>query len=220
MSDSIVLQLQQEAMNSNSDILNLLRKAFLVAKKLHIKEFEQWLNQELNGYNNLEEIPDYRKIKGALKAYNSYYGWINVITSSREEKFLSKVPIYNPIASLKDMCFNNSHSNQATLQLNGELNQVFCEMCDFRTQYAIMFANNQICDIIEKVKNVILEWSLNLESNGILGEHLRFSDDELSKVKGNDSINNVSNYYSMNFFGSVKNTQIQQSTNGSTQLKI
>ena len=35
----IVLELQEEALKSNSDVISLLRKAYLVAKKIKIKRF-------------------------------------------------------------------------------------------------------------------------------------------------------------------------------------
>lgn len=64
----IVLELQQEAISKESDILNLLRKAYLVARKLKLNEFENWINNELNGYENMDKLPDYRKIRGEVKA--------------------------------------------------------------------------------------------------------------------------------------------------------
>ena len=64
----IVIELQQEALKSDFDILNLLRKAYLVARKLKLNEFEKWIDSELNGYKNLDKIPDYRLLRGEVKA--------------------------------------------------------------------------------------------------------------------------------------------------------
>ena len=52
----IVIELQHEALKSNFDIMNLLRKAYLVARKLKLQEFEDWINNELNGYNNILKL--------------------------------------------------------------------------------------------------------------------------------------------------------------------
>lgn len=68
----IVLELQQEAISKESDILNLLRKAYLVARKLKLNEFENWINNELNGYEAMDKLPDYRKVRGEVKAWNPY----------------------------------------------------------------------------------------------------------------------------------------------------
>jgi len=40
---SLVIELQADAINSSVSILNLLRKALVVAKKLGIKDFEDWI---------------------------------------------------------------------------------------------------------------------------------------------------------------------------------
>jgi len=52
---SIILELQQQAIDSNTDILSILRKALLVSRKLELTDFEQWINNELNGYQNTEK---------------------------------------------------------------------------------------------------------------------------------------------------------------------
>ncbi|MDP7903022.1 hypothetical protein QWI44_20460, partial [Acinetobacter pittii] len=68
---SIVLQLQELAVDPNSNIEELLNKALLVARKLKIKKFRKWCENELEGYDK-ENIPDYRVIKGQLKVFNPY----------------------------------------------------------------------------------------------------------------------------------------------------
>ncbi len=63
-------------------VADLLRKALLVAKKLGLGEFEKWVSKELAGYETVAEIPDYREVKGQLKAFNPHQGgWIPVLFS-------------------------------------------------------------------------------------------------------------------------------------------
>lgn len=45
-------------------------------------------------------------------------------------------------------------------------------------RYALRISVASAMDIIEKVKNTILEWTLKLEEEGVLGEGMRFSDKE------------------------------------------
>ena len=47
---SIVLELQNEIVSSNCDVVNILRKAHLIASKLKLADFDQWIKHELNGY--------------------------------------------------------------------------------------------------------------------------------------------------------------------------
>lgn len=73
--ESMVLDLQREIISSNCDIVNALRKAHLIAVKLGLKEFDEWINNELNGYSSQELCPEYRKVHCILKAFNPYHGW-------------------------------------------------------------------------------------------------------------------------------------------------
>lgn len=66
--NSSVLELQKAALNIDYPLSNLLRMAYLLAKKLNITEFESWISHELHGYPNNTSIPDYRKVKCVFKA--------------------------------------------------------------------------------------------------------------------------------------------------------
>ena len=86
----IVLELQREALDETVSTESLLRKAYLVAKKLKLEEFEDWLSQEQNGY--VGQIPEYRSIRGEIKAWNPYHGWIPVVMSGKYADEFTKVP--------------------------------------------------------------------------------------------------------------------------------
>lgn len=73
---SIVLELQNEITTQNCDIVNILRRAHVIAIKLGLADFDKWITDELNGYSDQNAIPDYRKVRGVLKAFNPYNGWI------------------------------------------------------------------------------------------------------------------------------------------------
>ena len=60
-------------------------------------------------------------------------------------------------------------------------------------RYALHFSGASVMDIVEKVKNTILEWTLKLEEEGVLGEGMRFSDEEKQTAKSIPQT--VNNYY-------------------------
>ncbi len=95
--EGIVLELEREALDENVSIEVLLRKAYLVARKLKLTDFEEWINNEQNGYEG--EGPEYRMIRGEYKALNPYRGWIPVVLSANVAKVIAKVPLYNFISS-------------------------------------------------------------------------------------------------------------------------
>lgn len=209
----IVIELQHEALKSDFDIMNLLRKAYLVARKLKLQEFEDWINNELNGYKDLEKIPDYRLLRGEIKAWNPYCGWIPVILQNDNEKITTHLAS-DSLANLLNV-YENSENKSAVLRFNPTMNNLLSKCSDFNTRYALIIGTNQIYDIIERVRNIILDWSITLEENGILGEELQFSDAEKEIANKTPVIN----HYTNNFYGTVSETQIQQATANSHQQK-
>lgn len=75
---SVVVDLQTEAMSRSVPISDLLRKALVVARKLRVDDFREWIELELSGYGTSGDIPDYRETTGQVKAWNPYNGWIPV----------------------------------------------------------------------------------------------------------------------------------------------
>ena len=93
---SIVLELQKDLLDKDCDILQALRKAHVIATKLHLNEFDTWIQNELNGYESEDEkFPNYRRMKGTLKAKNPYRGWIPaVITDKNNQAIFNEVDSY------------------------------------------------------------------------------------------------------------------------------
>lgn len=209
----IVLDLQLEALSKDSDVLNLLRKAYVVARKLKLDEFEEWVNSELNGYKDGNKIPEYRKVKGEVKGWNPYHGWIPMIMQDTEiENMISEHLVSDSIPNLKNV-YDSANGSNATLQFNAGMNNLLSKSSGFNTKYALMISANQIYNIMERVRNIVLDWSITLEENDILGEGLQFTKREKDIAVSSSTINNYMN----NFYGDVRETQIQQDTSESTQ---
>lgn len=207
----IIIDLQKEALDSRSDVLALLRKAYFVARKLNLTDFEGWINNELNGYQVQNEIPNYRLVYGEIKALNPYSGWIPVIIPDNEvSNMINTRKVGDSISKIQS--FLPAESNFVTLPYSAEQNALIGEVFDFDTKYALFVDKYNLFDIVEKVKNLILDWSITLEENGIVGEGLRFTEEEKNIAKTNTTINNYINM----FQGTVSHSQIQQ---GSREAK-
>lgn len=209
--DQIVIELQKEALNSNSDILNLLRKAYLVARKLKLSDFENWINNELNGYEKFEQIPKYRILTGELEGWNPHYGWIPVILEKTNETITTHYT-FEPLSSLVNV-YNNANNRKISTEFSAEVNNILSQYAGFDTKFCLVLSVNQIYTIIDQVRNIILDWSITLEENGILGDDLQFSKQEKETAINTPTIN----HYTNNFYGNVSNTQIQQDTQNSNQ---
>ena len=210
MSACIVLQLQAEALDEKTDIETLLRKAYLVARKLKLKDFEEWVSNEQNGYD--ENPPDYRTIGGEIRAWNPYHGWIPVIMPGKMADLLNKMPMPHPIATISD-AYNNSDGS-ITYTVPGELTELLNNNTNsFQTKFAFHSSKTELRKIISAVRNKILDWSLLLEENGIIGDGLGFTDAEVKAAQESSVINNYTN----NFYSTTDNTQIQQGGDSNQQ---
>ena len=101
---SVVLELQRDALDRSVSITDLLRKSLVVARKLKINEFEKWISSELNGYSKTEEIPDYRRSTGSVKAWDPYHGWQPVLfPDDKIAASVSRRPNAQSIAELESL---------------------------------------------------------------------------------------------------------------------
>ncbi len=182
---SIVLDLQKEITRTDCDIVNVLRKAHVIAVKLGLSEFDQWISHELNGYHGKDIIPEYREVRGVLKALNPYHGWIPTMLNDDElERKLCTIRVPNSISEIISLSAvsDTSLMSEFTGENLNNLNHLFATPMPMK--YALHFSGPAISDIIEKVKNAVLEWTLKLEAEGILGEGMRFNIEEKERALG------------------------------------
>lgn len=196
---SLVLELQQESMNPETKVSDLLRKALVVATKLNVKEFREWIDQELHGYKgDAASIPKYRHIKCELKATRPMYGLVPAIIGNAElEEKLSILPNNQPISELEHFACEKESGSTLQAPLPGdiarELNSKSFALGIIPTR---VIGQARIHGIIESVRNIVLEWSLKLEADGILGEGLTFSKEEKATAAS-------ATYHIQNFTGIV-----------------
>jgi hypothetical protein len=214
------MELQREAINSSSNISDLLRKALFVARKLKVKEFEQWITQELNGYVcPPKDIPDYRQIVGSIEWFNPVHGWLPAVIQEAElSELFKRTKLAEPITALLDLVEGDKgfglavqlNQNQQNL-LSDLFKEPLAEMGLYGgAQFKLKFGKSQAQGIIDTVRNIVLDWALKLEEDGIMGEGLSFSDKEKQEAS-------KQNYTVNNFYGNANGVQIQQNSPNSTQ---
>ena len=134
---SLVLELQRDALNSSNNLTDLLRKALLVAKKLGIKDFQEWINNELNGYDDTKVIPKYRTVSGQIKALNPYQGWIPCLIRDNDlASRLKERDIVQSIGALISLLQNNE-SNFLQIQFPPEAEHTLMSLFQIRYPIAL-----------------------------------------------------------------------------------
>ena len=181
---SIVQQLQKEALNAEISVSDLLRKAKVVAVKLDLKEFLDWIEKELDGYDvkTQEELPVYRIVSGEVKAWNPVRGWLPIYFEEPEiAELLSKRGVGQPIGEL-DNISKSKAEGPLFINFNPEAKKQIINAIEFETDVKFMVSKSEIAGILDRVRNIILDWSLKLEKEGILGKGLSFSQEEHEKA--------------------------------------
>lgn len=210
---SVVLELQQLASDSEKNIIDLLRKALLVATKLNLVEFRQWVQNELNGYKG-SELPAYRQIHAQVKGKNPYHGLIPIGFPDKEMEWtFSSVPIRDSVSALYDLIEHRKPTDVLHMQMPFEAQRMVSQMLEDSFQDIEIYwvlQRSQIAEILDAIRNTILEWALKLESEGILGNELSFSDDEKQKASSSTVIQHVENFNFQGILGSVTESNLTQ----------
>lgn len=204
---SIILELQQELLQANCDIVNALRKAHLIAVKLSLDEFDLWIQKELSGYKKSDDsMPDYRMMKGVLKAKNPRLGWIPAVIEGPVGQALSVVPVYESLATLIDIA-KQSQNGHFTFSYPPKISMQICQQAGAPVYMEIALFISVCCitDAVEQVKNRLLEWTLTLEKKGILGEGMTFNAEEKKTAR---ELPQQINYYGPVINGNVTGSQI------------
>ncbi len=202
---SVVISIQKDLVDSTKNVSDILRQAFILSRKLKIVDFENWIHQELNGYSRNDNIPEYRHVQSTIKGWNPYNGWLPVIIQDpKVQEEITNSIIAQSIPELEDL-LNNSKGG-----LHAQLPDSFGEFTGHYTRYIAEIGKSSVKGIIEKVKNIIMEWILKLEEDGILGENMSFTDEE-------KKIADQKNYTVNNFYGNISGSQIQQNSDHSSQ---
>ncbi|MEM8608945.1 MAG: hypothetical protein AAGF92_17705 [Myxococcota bacterium] len=191
---SLVLDLQRAALDNSIKITQLVRTALAVARKLNLTEVDGWLRNELNGYVDREAVPDYRVIGGKL-CVETMDRLIELPFDSEEDRIAaSTMPMGVAIAELEHAA---RAKGKPKIRVDTRTGQVLY----------LVTTHAALETLLDRVRTKILDWSLDLEEQGIVGESMLFTADEKKAAHGSPSVVNI-------FHGDVGQANLQQSSSG------
>jgi len=205
---AIVPELVEMASTPAVSTADLLRRALVVARRLAVSELVDWINSELTGYRS-GEVPEYRCVRGQLVAKHPYRGPIPFLAPPEMTELLADFSIRQSIPELIHLRDStNGIFSHFPADVEQTLMQMMQESSGVAMRPALSFSAVQIEGVIEIVRSRILDWALDLECRGVLGEGTTFTSKEKQTVQ-------EQHYH----FGSVNGSQIQISSYGSTQTQ-
>lgn len=164
---AIIDEITNKILEENCDLIKVLRMCAILANELKNVDFAQWTNQELDGYDLKDSVPKYRVVKGELKAFNPYYGWVTIALPADLADKIETLHLRQPISELLDLYKKGDKTISASVQpkLVEILNENLIE--GYAAEYRIFLSTSQLAKVIESVKNNILKLMTELKNKGI-----------------------------------------------------
>ncbi len=200
---ALVPELVSMASDPSVPVSDLLRRALVAAHRLGVPELVEWVSSELNGYTG--EVPGYRQIRGQLEAMHPDVGPMPVQVRGKLGDSITlidergSIPELEPLSKEKGTLHRHFSSEQE-MAIMGAMNVAI--------RPHLAFTTFQIRGIVERVRSRILEWALDLEGRGILGEGMTFTLQEKQAVQ---------QIHYHNHFGDVSGSLLQIASHGSSQ---
>ena len=176
----IVRKLQADAVDQDTPVSDLLRMAKIVATKLGLSDALAWIDRELNGYLDLTvaELPPYRRLTGEPRAWNPYRGWQSIhFPDADHARFFSQAPIGQALPSIEKSLLSED-GGQYSFPYPPEIKSRLVKAISFQTDVCIHLDDGSLWNIVDQVRNLVLDWSLELEKAGVVGEDMTFTADE------------------------------------------
>lgn len=191
----LIPQLQQDALDPTVKVSDLLRKAKFVAAKLNLPDLMEWADKELRGYE--EEAPKYRIICGSAKAFNPYGGWVPIIfETTNDQNIYTKRSVGSSVSQIEDLLGRDS-SGKLIMPWPANIEARIREAMEFTFDVTLFVDRSQLSGVLDAIRNAVLDWSLKLESAGIIGEGFTFTQKEKElahQPSVNYQINSIQNF--------------------------
>lgn len=184
---------------------DLLRRSLVVARRLSVPEIADWITFELEGYGE-SEVPGYRRLRGRPQVFNPYHGYQPLVFPTAEQmEIASTANVRQSIPEVEQLAQSKSGIK---MHFPTGLEHWLRNNMSIPLDPSLHLSTVQLHGIVEKVRSQILKWALDLESKGVLGDGMSFTQHEKQIVQ-------AQHYH----FSNVSESQIQISSNGSTQTQ-
>lgn len=172
---SLLREIQNDLATAGGDVIIVLRKARILAARLKNKDFEEWIQRELNGYPDKASLPSYRIVPVHAKAH-LLIGWQQLTSApvmaslipERFREWATTAYLSDPISEYASLV-SDSNTENATLR------------SDWPQELAVQYGGSgytnpqclsawqeiskaSIVAVIETVRNKLLDFVLEIEA--------------------------------------------------------
>ena len=173
---TLLRDIQKACTSTETHVADLLRKCKILAVHLKSSSFDQWVDRELNGYKNKEELPDYRKLTQLHSLGNFDRGFGNILVNApiaasllpkqyqevaKTEYLYEGISVYEDLISASDKgddkdCFQVMWTDALVGILNHE-REAYC-----LSAWKVI-PRGALIRVLNAVRNKILGFALDIE---------------------------------------------------------
>ena len=197
MNGNLAKEVIEELLKSDCDLVVALRKSHLLAKIKNDVQMDNWILNELNGYAyDNDVIPDYRTIKGHVKARDVFGKRIPVFFENIQlEEDLSTRKIAASIPEL--LLFVNDGSRDVFMQYPPDVQKILNDSLskNMNYEYILLIPKNSLSTIIEFVKTKLVDWVAMFLDNNQENDYLLYGEKEPIMIAGNNNTVSLKKIY-------------------------
>lgn len=170
---TLLREIQNSAVSKDESITNLLRKCMILGARLGNDEFNDWVNKELNGYINEDDLPDYR-VLDVVESRGNFVGPAGsslknglIPPSTIDEKWrdlINKqnlndgIGIYEDLLERDNDSFKISWPSDLVALCADEINRNMTLLSAWK-----VIPRGSIKNVVDSVRNKILSFVLDIE---------------------------------------------------------
>lgn len=218
----LIAEIQQDALDPLTRVTDLLRKVKLAAVKLQLTDAIEWVDHELVGYSGIDEVelPSYRRGHGTLMQRDRF-GRRPATGDTMTVAALSQVFLREPLSSIEALA--SSEGTTCSIGLDAQLEARIKQVMGLTNcAFSIDFSKCMLVSVIDRVRDLVLDWAVSLERQGILGEGISFSMNERERASASSITihGNVANLHSGDISGHQNRTVINSVDTSQNTLDI
>ncbi|HLO51613.1 MAG TPA: hypothetical protein VK211_24580, partial [Kamptonema sp.] len=208
---SLLRQIQDNSCNPDFQVADLLRQCKILAARLDYEPLKIWVENELNGYPNKENLPEYRIIKklvwqgdfmNGVYHYKNYIFYPNIPEHFIEESEIYILSFPQGVSSLKQL--TDTHKSDLRFPVPSEAVNMMGQFVKILslgyvcTSAARVINVSSVVNILDTIKTKILDFTFEIEAENPEAGNAKFGEKPvpettLDKIFG-DKIT-VNNYH-------------------------
>lgn len=178
-SGGLIGEILEGAITNTRSLSELLRMVKVAAHRLSLPVIEDWVSKELDGYEDGSDVPEYRRVSGQVVAKHVMHGWHPIGGDPTIIAMLQERNLGGSVATLEAMFLEaKSSGSTGTFTMFMSPESVPKILGDKSFAYVAMgtrFPVAAISSVLDRVRGKILDWAIEMEKQGIVGQGMSFS---------------------------------------------